>query len=447
MGISPSELGRKILIASRNELYLSMRYMDLAFSAFYYAPDSGNGYVGTDGETIFYQPFFLADLYEKDRFLVNRLYLHMVLHCLFRHLWKRKDRDQRYWNLACDIAAESVIDGMNIRAVRMKTPAIRLYIYEELHKTQRVFTAERIYSYLLRFEPEDRMLARLESEFLVDDHNYWYKENNKKKHQQQQKRWEDISNKTQTELETFGREPGKDAGNLLETVKTENRERYQYREFLKRFAVLREETQIDLDSFDYVFYTYGLELYGNMPLIVPQEFREVNKIDQFVIAVDTSMSCKGELIRQFLAETCSILKNSESFFRKMEIHLIQCDAKIQKDDVVHNEKELEQYIASLSIKGGGGTDFRPVFEYVAGLRNEGQLSELKGLIYFTDGQGTYPGHGPGYDTVFVFVRQADEEEVKVPVWAMKLILEPEDLETAAESRDRRRENRKTDTGR
>lgn len=253
MGINLSDLGRKILIASRNELYLSMRYMDLAFSAFSYAPDNGNGYVGTDGETIFYHTPFLADLYERDRFLVNRLYLHMVLHCLFRHLWRRKDRDPRYWNLACDIAAESVIDGMNIRAVRMKTPAIRLYIYEELHKTQRVFTAERIYNALRHLEPDDRMLARLESEFLVDDHNYWYKENNKKKQQQQQKRWEDISNKTQTELETYGREPGKEAGSLLETVKTENRERYQYREFLKRFAVLREEPQIDMDSFDYVF--------------------------------------------------------------------------------------------------------------------------------------------------------------------------------------------------
>lgn len=75
---------------------------------------------------------------------------------------------------------ESVIDGLNIRAVRMKTPARRLFIYEELRKHQKVFTAERTYSYLLRYDPEDRMLARLESEFLVDDHNYWYREKDRK---------------------------------------------------------------------------------------------------------------------------------------------------------------------------------------------------------------------------------------------------------------------------
>ena len=184
MAINPGALGRKILLASRNELYLSMRYMDLAFSAFQYERNDGNGYVGTDGETIFYHPFFLADLYEKDRFLVNRLYLHMVLHCLFRHLWRRGNRDKRYWNLACDIVIESIIDNLNIRAVRMKTPGRRLYIYEELRKTQRVLTAERTYQYLLRFEPEDRMLSMLESAFLVDDHNFWYKENDKKKRQQ-----------------------------------------------------------------------------------------------------------------------------------------------------------------------------------------------------------------------------------------------------------------------
>ena len=163
------------------------------------------------------------------------------------------------------------------------------------------------------------MLYGLESEFLVDDHNYWYREKDKKKRTQQQNKWEDISSRTQTEMETFGREAGKDAGNLFEAVKTENRERYQYREFLKRFAVLREEVQVDVDSFDYIFYTYGLELYGNMPLIEPQEFKEVKKIEQFVIAIDTSMSCKGELVKTFLEQTYQILSQTESFFRRINI--------------------------------------------------------------------------------------------------------------------------------
>ena len=75
------------------------------------------------------------------------------------------------------------------------------------------------------------------------------------------------------------------------------------REFLRKFAVFHEELAVDDDSFDYNFYTYGLRLYGNMPLIEPLESKEVKKIEEFVIVIDTSMSCSGELVQRFLEET------------------------------------------------------------------------------------------------------------------------------------------------
>ena len=48
-----------------------------------------------------------------------------------------------------------------------------------------------------------------------------------------------------------------------------------------------------------IFITMGMEMFGNVPLIEPQETKEVHKVEDFVIAVDTSMSCKEELIRKF----------------------------------------------------------------------------------------------------------------------------------------------------
>lgn len=51
------------------------------------------------------------------------------------------------------------------------------------------------------------------------------------------------------------------------------RSRRSYKEFLRRFAVLREEVHADYDSFDMGYYAYGLSLYGNMPLIEPLETR------------------------------------------------------------------------------------------------------------------------------------------------------------------------------
>ena len=77
--------------------------------------------------------------------------------------------------------------------------------------------------------------------------------------------------------------------------------------------MLREEFQTDMDTFDYIYYYYGMKHYGNMPLIEPLETRETRKIEDFVIVVDTSMSCKGDLIRKFLEETYSVLGRIRKF--------------------------------------------------------------------------------------------------------------------------------------
>ena len=55
------------------------------------------------------------------------------------------------------------------------------------------------------------------------------------------------------------------------------------------------------------------------------------------------------------------------------------------------------------------------------------FERLKGLLYFTDGRGTYPSKMPPYETAFVFMKE-DYEDVDVPPWAMKLVLEEEDLQ-------------------
>ena len=78
---------------------------------------------------------------------------------------------------------------------------------------------------------------------------------------------------------------------------------------------------MDADSFDYGYYAYGLRRYGNMPLIEPLETREVKRISDFVVAIDTSMSTSGDLVRQFLSYTYGILKDTESFFRQINLYI------------------------------------------------------------------------------------------------------------------------------
>lgn len=197
--------------------------------------------------------------------------------------------------------------------------------------------------------------------------------------------------------------------------------RYDYREFLKQFAFPREELELDTDSFDYIFYHLGMEIYGDMPLIEPLEYKEVNRLEELVIAIDTSGSCTKEVVQRFLEETYSIVSTRENFFKKMKVYLIQCDCFIQTVKVIHSEEEWKEYSRNIQIEGRSGTDFRPVFAYIQKLRDKKELQNLKALIYFTDGDGIYPREKPDYETAFVFLEKTDSMNL-VPPWSLRLIV-------------------------
>lgn len=91
---------------------------------------------------------------------------------------------------------------------------------------------------------------------------------------------------------------------------------------------------MDADSFDYGYYAYGLRHFENMPLIEPLETREVRKIEDFVIAIDTSMSTSGELVRAFLSRTYELLQENTSFFRHFNLRILQCDDQLRSDKKV-----------------------------------------------------------------------------------------------------------------
>lgn len=422
-------LGVSILCAARDELYFSMRFLDVALSSFVYQMDSSVSPFGTDGAVMYFHPQQLGGLLRENRILVNRGYLHMVFHCIFRHMFKRTD-DERYWDLSCDIAAEHLIDGCDKRPVRWSRSLLRRETYRKLETGGRVMNAERIFRELKAWELTEKELSRLEEEFRTDDHRYWENRGpERKKEPELSRKWQEINEKMETDLETFSKEASEENGSFLGQLRVENRERQDYREFLRKFSVLREEMGTDPDTFDYGFYSYGLTLYGNMPLIEPLETREVRRIADFVIVIDTSMSCSGTLVRRFLEETYSVLKQNDSYFRRVNVHIIQCDEKVHSDVKITLEKELKKYMDQFELYGEGGTDFRPAFAYVDELLGRGEFDDLKGLIYFTDGYGIYPSRMPPYKTAFVFLEE-DYRDADVPAWAIRLVLREDELESA-----------------
>ena len=440
-------IGSSILRAARDELYLGMRFLDVALSSFSYQMDGSIHGFGTDGREIYFQPQMLGGLYKENRILVNRGYLHMVFHCTFRHFaWRGAGRnigagysagennadsektiEERLRDLSCDIAVEHIIDGMNYRSIRFSRSLLRRETYRLLEKEGKTLNAQRVYKILSGWNLSEKDFVNLEQEFRTDDHKYWEsKKPDQKPNPMLSRKWGEINDGIETDLETFSQEAGERDGDFLEQIKTENRSKYDYREFLRKFAVFHEEMVVDDDSFDYNFYTYGLRLYGNMPLIEPLESKEVKKVEEFVIVIDTSMSCSGELVRKFLEETYGVLSENESFFTKINVHIIQCDEKVHTDKKITSQEEMKDYMEHLELYGDGGTDFRPAFEWVDRLLEQHEFHNLKGLIYFTDGFGIYPQKMPPYKTAFVFM-QDNYRDVDVPVWAMKLILDEDDL--------------------
>ena len=433
------QIGNRILSISRSELYLSMRFLDLALSALSYDLNLQTRTIATDGVHLFYNPNYLITAYEDDPVGVNRTYLHMVLHCIFRHMTQLEYHDPEDWNLACDIAVESILDSMEYPCVHRLVRDRRQEYYDRLNLS--VLNAEQVYDVLVKLPYVEKLGMR--KEFLADDHKFWEQLQDEQQDKQPspspdssdtpppdrdevEQKWQDISQKTQTSMETFHREINLMAGNLQQQLQMENRTRYDYRTFLRKFAVVREEVRIDPDSFDYGFYHYSMQLYHNMPMLEELEYREAKKIHDFVIAVDTSGSCSGELVRRFLEQTVSMLLDSGSFFRSVNVHIIQCDADIQSDLKITDTSHLTDVMQTFEVSGNGDTDFRPVFRYVEQLQQQGELSHLQGMLFFTDGFGIYPQKRPPYDVAFLFLDDSYAEHM-VPPWAMQLVLSQTDI--------------------
>ena len=562
-------LGLRILNQSKIELSLSMRYLSRALDKLSFQMDFNTRRIGTEGEKIHFHPEFVFQLYVESPQKLYRLYMHSLLHCLFRHMFKTEDKEEELWNLATDIHVEYVLDSMDIELLSRPAYPFRENYFQKLEKEVKSLSAERIYAYLLEQNLSYEEKERLDLEFVKDDHSFWAKlgeeersvdmegteetegteeaertgdtegkrnaeaaedtgspeaenepnspnkpSNPKKQGNQEEKEeekeesspndltedrnspsqsakdgdiqsdtvkdgdiqsdivkdeegrekenngaqgsgeskvpekkgqsnkekesagedaesrekrrkaldkdWEDIGKRTEEEMKD--EKEGEKSEKLSWFLHLEHKCYTPFQDFLRKFSVDREELKTDPESFDYGYYFFGLSQYGNMPLIEENEYREKRKIPELVIAIDTSYSTKGEMVKRFLEEALAILADKGAFFSKCRVHIIECDDRIRKDLLVEDAEEMERYRERFEVSGGYGTDFRPVFHYIEDLQKKGELKELKALLYFTDGRGRYPKNAPAYTAAFIFPKGEDIDDENAPFWALKLYI-------------------------
>lgn len=107
-----------------------------------------------------------------------------------------------------------------------------------------------------------------------------------------------------------------------------------------------------------------------------------------VIALDSSGSTTRYL-SDFLAELNAIMTS----FGNYELTVLQCDAEIHSVEKFTPDNPLEP--GKMQLEGGGGTDFRPVFEYI-----DTELPDIEILLFLTDGYEAIPERQPPYPVIW-----------------------------------------------
>ena len=397
-----NDAAHEVLNASARQLSVSMRYLFASLNRLKRVADPRFAYTATDGENIYYNPMKLVMRSGQGQVYINRTYIHMLMHCIFPAIRKSSGLsgdERRLWDIASDIHGEYIIDGMESPALMLPESDERERIYKYLTDKCGILSIENIYN-ILRGEPE-ATLAAWEELFYVDDHSPWPHasgENNDS--------WEKQRAALAGALPAYGNMKGENR--LLKSLKATERSQVSYMDFLKKFMRLREEPKLDPDSFDYGYYNYGLSLYGDMPLIEELETREAPSLEDFIIVIDTSGSCAGDVVENFLLQTLNLINELRALSHSTRIHLIQCDREIQSDVLIPLDANVPQLISEMELKGFGGTDFRPPFKHARSLVTAG--SRISGMIYFTDGYGLYPTAPPPWKTAFVFTKEPDFDD-------------------------------------
>lgn len=420
-------LAKDILSLSYDEILMDLRFLDVALFSLKIELKENMGAMPLLPGILYIDPVYLVEKYRKEKNYGTHLYLHSLLHHVFLHGFACENYDEKLWNLAIDIAVENTILELGIAGARVEAEDAFRSKLRILKKQVPVLTAQKLYQYFRVYEPSKDAYQEWRELTHYDEHRFW---NQKEELVLNAEEWKKIARRVKADLNSFSKNAtGADA--MMENVKAGTREKINYDDFLRSFMVRGEVPKVDPDNFDYIYYTYGLALYKNMPLIEPLEYAEDNRIKDFVIAIDTSASCRGKLVEAFLRKTFSIMHSTESFFSKVNVHIMQCDHEVRQDTKITDVADFDEFMKNAKLIGFGSTDFRPVFEYVEELQNKKELTQLKGLIYFTDGYGLFPSSMPDYEVAFVYMGE-DEHAPQVPPWAIKIVLPEEQVEEMEE---------------
>lgn len=332
----------------------------------------------TDGRNYYYNYRWCRQLTDPELVFVIA---HEVAHVLFLHLLRRNGREAVLWNAACDLA----INGMLMHSCRkggslngiaampsMADPKTgrpqTIGLWEERFAN---WTADNIYAELERSTATlginwDQMLEPSSDQRTADA----------EAHARAAVAKSLIRAREHRQLHGYGDKPGDwerlaEAG-LHPTVRWQDQ--------LRRRALSWGFDTISWQRPNPKFRPHGLHFPRHRGYQLPN----------ILFAFDTSGSVSDQFLGQMVAELNGLLMLT----RNSVVRVVCCDTEVQVLGDFHASRRLD--LQRHKLRGGGGTDFRPVFDYVS------REKRFRQLIYFTDACGTYPETAPsGLNTLWL----------------------------------------------
>ena len=342
----------------------------------------------TDGKRIFFNPHFLNDLTNDERMTILA---HEIWHCGLSHFMREHGRieDHEMWNHAIDHEVNSLLedDGFKIPGGAI------LYRPYKGESAETVFELIKNGTIEMRGQclddhgnsapGEDTEPGQDGSDgwstIEVDgDGNITAKVDSDFRPRRSDDVWKEWKNKMMAAAQQC-QDRGTDMGNYQSHLDDLFASKLHWKEILRQFLTPM------FDSTRKWLPPNRRHVYKRMYLPSLQKEKQLN----IVIAVDTSGSTTGDIVKTFVSEVYAILNS----FGGYELRLIQCDMHIQEDVVFDMDNPFKP--DEFKLKGGGGTDFHPVFDLIA---EDAEPPEA--LLYLTDGFGPAPKNRPNYPVIW-----------------------------------------------
>lgn len=363
-----------LLIKAKSQLTSKHPYFGILASRLKHEEDESINYYASNGKRFKYNPEFInsCNIDELMFILTN-----CVMHHILSHQQRKLKRKGLLWQLATDFAINSILHKSGL-----KIPKGANY-----NKDFRNMYAEEIYDILkeeVNLEGTDAFEEQKPSSNLIE------------------KNGEKFAN----------------LNYIDETLDEKDEEQWDYAATLAKEVAQRKSSvplglerlakKLKAKNVDWKFELYNAinrhmrNNYAFMPPNKKHIYRGIalpsltSDTLSLVVAIDTSGSIKDDILGAFIEEFKTIMQN----FPSVKIELIIADAKVQAHYSFQGGEKMD-----FALKGGGGTDYRPVFEFI-----DANFPMSSMLLYFTDGEGIFPRIPPSYEVLWAL----SQNKTKIP---------------------------------